>query len=138
MTAARARLGATGVDPNTELIMARIADVNTAVESGFRRVHERLDILNGRTRKAEEAVAVLHERTADMVCVEHAERVRTLDRDAAQLKRDVSRMQQDLVKWGGPIDAKPRKPIAQIAITGTAAAGIMAILEGIWQWWSTR
>jgi hypothetical protein len=126
------------MDANTELVLKMIADLHTAMDSGFRRVHERLDILNGRTRKAEEAVAVLHERTADMVCVEHAERFRTLDRDATQLKRDVNRIQQDLVKFGGPIEAKPRKPITQLAITGTAAAAIMAILEGIWQWWSTR
>lgn len=126
------------MDPNTELIMARIADLNTAMDSGFRRVHERLDILNGRTRKAEEAVAVLHERTADMVCLEHGERFRTAERDASQLKRDVHRMQQDLVKVGGPLEGKPRKPITQIAITGTAAAGIVALLEGIWQWWSAR
>ena len=126
------------MDPATELIMARIADLNAALDSGFRRVHERLDILNGRTRKAEEAVAVLHERTADMVCVEHAERFRTLERDAGHLKRDVDLIRQDLVTCGGPREAKPRKPIAQIAITGTAAAGLLALLEGIWQWWSTR
>lgn len=126
------------MDPNTELIMARFADLNTAMDSGFRRVHERLDILNDRTRKAEEGVAVLNERTADMVCVEHGERFRTVERDASQLKRDVNRIRQDVVKFGGPIKAKPRRPITQIAITGTAAAAVMTILEGIWQWWSAR
>lgn len=126
------------MDPNTELIMARITDLHTAMDNGFRHVHERLDILNGRTRKAEEGVAVLHERTEDMVCVEHAERFRTVERDTSQLKRDVNRIRQDVVKFGGPIEAKPRRPITQIAITGTAAAAVMAILEGVWQWWSTR
>lgn len=126
------------MDPNTELIMSRIADLSTSMDSGFRRVHERLDILNGRTRKAEEGVAVLHERTAEMVCVEHAERFRTVERDAERLKRDVHRIRQDIVKFGGPIEAKARRPITQIAITGTAAAAVMAILEGIWQWWSAR
>ena len=126
------------MDANTELIMARIGDLNTAMDRGFRRVHERLDLLNGRTRKAEEGVAVLHERTADMVCLEHSERFRTVERDASKLKGDVHRIQQDLVKVGAPIEAKPRRPITQIAITGTAAAAVMAILEGIWQWWSTR
>lgn len=126
------------MDANTELIMTRITDLHAAVDSGFRRVHERLDLLNNRTRKAEEGVAVLHERTADMVCLEHSERFRTVERDASQLKRDVNRIRQDVVKFGGPIEAKPRRPITQIAITGTAAAAVMAILEGIWQWWSTR
>jgi len=126
------------MDPNTELIMARIADLNTAVDKGFQRVHERLDILNGRTRKAEEAVAVLRERTADMGCVEHAEQLRTLDRAAAELTRNLDLVKQDVARYGAPLEGKPRKPITQIAITGTAAAGIVALLEGIWQWWSAR
>lgn len=126
------------MDPNTELIMARIADLNTAVDKGFQRVHERLDILNGRTRKAEEAVAVLRERTGDMGCVEHAEQLRTLDRVAGELTRNLHRVEQDVARYGGPPEARSRKPITQIAITGTAAAGIVALLEGIWQWWSAR
>ena len=55
-----------------DLILRAIDALASETRLGIRGIHERLDALNGRTRKTENAIAVLEERTSGMVCAEHA------------------------------------------------------------------
>jgi hypothetical protein len=121
------------MDPNTELVLSMMADLRAQMAAGFLGVNARLDVINGRTRRNEESVATLNERTGEMECVSHGERMAALARDAEQLKIDVEHLQDDVARCGG-VALQPERPYGKWALTGGAVAGGLALLDGIWQW----
>jgi len=120
------------MDGSTELILAVIAEHRLHMTEGFRQVNDRLDILNGRTRRAEASVAVLEDRTEAMVCGVHGERFETLAQDANHLRADVETLKGHLLEYGrSPAE---RSAVVKWSVTAGAVAGALAILEGIWAW----
>jgi hypothetical protein len=117
---------------DTELILAVIAEVRLHVTEGFGQVNSRLDILNGRTGRAEVSVGVLESRTREMVCVEHTERFKVLEHDADHLKTDVATLQTHLAECATPPASK--STLVKWSVTTGAVAGLLAILEGVWAW----
>ena len=117
---------------DTELILAVIAEVRLHVTEGFTQINTRLDILNGRTGRAEVAVGVLESRAEEMVCIAHTERFKTLEHDAATLKTDVAMLQTHLSECAASPASKSK--IIKYSVTAGAVAGALAILEGIWAW----
>jgi hypothetical protein len=117
---------------DTELILAVIAEVRLHVTEGFAAVNGRLDILNGRTGRAEVAVGVLESRAEEMVCIAHTERFHMLERDASELKTDVATLQRHLAECAASPASK--SPLIKWTVTTGAVAGLLAILEGIWAW----
>jgi hypothetical protein len=109
------------MDPQTEMILQMLSAVRSDMAAGFTGVHERLDALNGRTRKNSEAIAVLDERTANMTCVEHSERFKSLEKTVELIELSGAR----------PTRAQQAK---QIAITGGSVAALLAIIEGMVKW----
>ena len=123
------------MDPQTELLREMIQDLRMAMDTGFTGVHNRLDVLNGRTRKNESSIAVLEERTADMVCVKHGEKFHQLERDAAQLKVDIERLEEDVRDFMvTPKVEVEQRSFGRWVLTGGAVAGALALLEGIWKY----
>ena len=117
---------------DTELILAVIAEVRLHVTEGFAQVNGRLDILNGRTGRAEVAVGVLESRAEEMVCIAHTERFKSLEHDAATLKTDVATLQTHLAECATSPASK--NPVVKWSLTAGVVAAILAILEGIWAW----
>lgn len=117
---------------DTELILAVIAEVRLHVTQGFDQVNNRLDILNGRTGRAEVAVGVLESRAEEMVCIAHTERFKSLEQDATDLKTDVASLQRHLAECA-PSSAS-KHPVVKWSVTAGMVAGVLAILEGIWAW----
>jgi hypothetical protein len=103
-----------------ELILRAIDKLSSDTSESFKAIREHLAELNGRTRKNSEAIAVLDERTADMVCAEHSATFRALESSVREL-RDAGR---------------PSRVSA--AVTSGGVAGLMIVLQGVYQWWSAR
>jgi len=105
------------MDPQTEMILREISTLRADMHAGFTQVHGRLDAINGTGRRNSEAIAVLQERTDGMVCVEHAERFKAVEKAVERIEAHEP-----------PSRAKSR------AVSGGAVAGTLALLEGVWQW----
>jgi hypothetical protein len=88
------------------------------LRDGFSGVNERLDISNGRTRKNEQEIATLQERTSRMACVEHATRT-------AEIAKSLERIESQggassLVSgWSG------KKKVAAAGIGSVGALGVL-------------
>lgn len=116
------------MDPQLELIFKALDTLRADQQRGFDGVHERLDVLNGRVRKAESSIAVLNERTDGMVCAEHSATFAHLRDDVTLLKAE-RQVQQ----------ASVSRPAAQAgSLAGGAVSGALVVLYGVWQWWTTK
>jgi len=99
--------------PDTELVLELLDQIQGEMRAGFTGVHLRQDIANGRTNQNERDIAKLAERSAQNVCTVHGERLTAVETKLTDLRAD------------------RRKAIA---ITSGAVAGVLVIIEGIWQW----
>ena len=90
-----------------------IQDARTEFREGLAGVHERLDVVNGRTRKSEVAIAQLEERSQSNVCTAHGERLKAVETR---------------------LDSLPADRRKTLAITGAGVTAILAIAEGVYTW----
>ena len=105
------------MDPQTEMILREISTLRADMKDGFGGINDRLDALNGRTRRNTEAIVGLETRTENMVCVEHAERFRAIEKAVEKIEAH-----------------EPPSRAKSLAISGGAVAGAVALLEGVWHW----
>ena len=99
------------------LLMDEIKEHRHETRVSLHEIRDELKVANGRTRKNETAIGVLETRAATNVCNLHGSRLAVLE---SQI---------------GDLLGAHRKAIA---LSATAAAGLMAILEGVWLWFRDR
>lgn len=100
------------------LILQMLDTLADKMADGFGHVNQRLDTLNGRTRTAEASIAVLQDRTKDMVCATHSEQFR-------QLTSAVERIDER-----GP----RARPVRDVALTGGAGGALVILADLVMKW----